>query len=99
MIALDEPTTYLDISHQLQLLQLARQLARQGKTVIMVVHDLPHAFQNADGIVLMADGKVAAQGTPEEIYASGMTDTVFGVKLCRAQTETGWRYYCEESKR
>ena len=98
VIALDEPTTYLDISHQLQLLQQASLLARRGKTVIMVVHDLSHAFGWADSIVLMADGKVAAQGTAEEIFASGMTDIVFGVKLCRTQTETGWHYYCGENK-
>lgn len=97
VVLLDEPTTYLDISHQLQMLQLAGLLARQGKTVIMVVHDLPHGFRSADSIVLLNDGKVVAQGTPEEIYASGMTDAVFGVKLGRAQTETGWRYYCEEA--
>lgn len=98
VILLDEPTTYLDISHQLQLMQQARMLAAQGKTVAMIIHDLPHAFQTADHMILMRDGKIVADGTPEQIYASGMISSVFGVRLCRTGTEGGWRYYCEESK-
>lgn len=95
VILLDEPTTYLDISHQLQLLQLARELTRQGKTVLMVLHDLPHAFQMADALILMEEGRIVAQGTPEQIFDSGLVDAVFRVRLCRAKTEKGWRYYCE----
>jgi iron complex transport system ATP-binding protein len=98
VILLDEPTTYLDISHQLQLMQQARMLAAQGKTVVMIIHDLPHAFQTADHMILMRDGKIVADGTPEQIYATGMISSVFGVRLCRTGTEGGWRYYCEESK-
>lgn len=96
VVVLDEPTTYLDISHQLQLMQMARELARQGRTVLMVIHDLPHAFQTADQLVLMGHGTVAAAGTPEEIYRSGRISQVFGVTLHRAQTPSGWRYYCQE---
>ena len=98
VILLDEPTTYLDISHQLQLMQQARMLAAQGKTVAMIIHDLPHAFQTADHMILMQEGKIVADGTPEQIYASVMISSVFGVRLCRTGTEGGWRYYCEESK-
>ena len=96
VVLLDEPTTYLDISHQLQLMQLARQLADRGKTVLMIIHDLPHAFQTADKLILMEKGTVAAEGTPEELFSSGMIDRVFRVRLKRAETEHGWRYYCEE---
>lgn len=96
VVVLDEPTTYLDISHQLQLMQLAKQLAAEGKTVLMVIHDLPHAFQTADQLVLMQDGCILAAATPEEIYASGRIPQVFGVALNRAETPSGWRYYCEE---
>lgn len=98
VILLDEPTTYLDISHQLQLMQQARMLAAQGKTVVMIIHDLPHAFQTADHMILMQEGKIVADGTPEQIYASGMISSVFGVRLCRTGTEGGWRYYCEGDK-
>ncbi len=94
VILMDEPTTYLDISHQLQLMRHARMLAAQGKTVVMVIHDIAHAFQTAEHMVLMGDGAVVAEGEPEEIYASGKIGAVFGVKLGRADTETGWRYYC-----
>ena len=95
VIALDEPTTYLDISHQLQLMEQARLLAKRGKTVVMILHDLPHAFQTADKLVLMDSGAVAAEGAPEELYASGMVDRIFRVKLGRVRSEAGWRYYCE----
>lgn len=99
VILLDEPTTYLDISHQLQLLQLAKDLTRQGKTVLMALHDLPHAFQMADKLILMREGAIVAEGTPEQLFASGKVEEVFGVGLCRIQTEKGWRYFCEQGKR
>ena len=96
VILLDEPTTYLDISHQMQMMQHARALARQGKTVLMVIHDLPHAFQTADNLIIMRDGAVVAEGTPEQIYASGWIEKVFHIRLGRTETAGGWRYYCEE---
>ena len=96
VILLDEPTTYLDISHQMQMMQHARLLARQGKTVLMVIHDLPHALQTADNVILMRDGAVVAQGTPEQLYASGSVENVFHIRLGRTETAGGWRYYCEE---
>lgn len=95
VILLDEPTTYLDISHQLQMLRQAKNLAQQGKTVVMVIHDLSHAFQVADQLILLHEGQTIAAGTPEEIYKSRIAERVFGVKLGRMQTENGWRYYCE----
>ena len=98
VILLDEPTTYLDISHQLKLMEQARELTRRGKTVVMILHDLPHAFRTADHIVLMKDGAVAAEGNPEAIYRSGEVGRVFGVDLRRVETEAGWRYYCEEER-
>lgn len=96
IILLDEPTTYLDINHQLQMMRQARELAERGKTVVMVVHDISHAMLTADQVILMEQGNVVTQGTPEAIFDSGMIDKVFGVKLGRVQTESGWRYYCEE---
>lgn len=98
VVLLDEPTTYLDISHQLQLMHQARALAQMEKTVVMVIHDLPLAFQTADRMVLMRDGAVAAVGTPEEIFTSGVTDRVFRIRLRRVLSQNGWHYYCEEEK-
>lgn len=97
VVLLDEPTTYLDISHQLQLLSQARALAAQGKTVVMILHDLPHAFQSAHRLILMQEGRIRAQGTPEALWAGEEVEAVFGVKLHRVQTESGWRYYCQEA--
>lgn len=96
VIALDEPTTYLDAAHQLQTLRQARELAAQGKTVVMVLHDLSQGLRTADRVVLMDAGCVIAQGTPEDVYASKKLDAVFGVKLRRTETDSGWQYYCEE---
>ena len=95
VLLLDEPTTYLDVAHQLQLLKLLRQLAQEGKTVVTVLHDLQSALQNADHILLLDQGRVAAQGTPEKVYASGMLDAVFGVKVCRTRADDRWHYYCK----
>ena len=95
VIALDEPTTYLDIAHQIALCDLAKQLTVQGKTLLMALHDLPQAFSLADRILLLDGGTVAALGSPEEVYQSGLVDTVFGIRLCRTETETGPRYHCE----
>ena len=93
VILFDEPTTYLDISHQLQMMEHARFLCREGKTVVMVLHDLPMALKLADRIAVMQDGRITACGTPEEIYASQCLDAVFGVGLRRVQTDDGWQYY------
>lgn len=98
VILLDEPATYLDISHQLQLMALFRELSRRDKTVVTVIHDIAHAFQIADQLVLMRDGKIICQGTPEEVYASGTLEAVFQVRLCRSRTPLGWHYYCEASE-
>ena len=96
VILLDEPTTYLDVRHQLQMMKHAQNLAGQGKTVVIVLHDLSHALTVADHVVLMDSGKVVIQGTPEEIYSSGQIDDVFCIKLNRLMTSGGWQYYCEE---
>lgn len=96
VILLDEPTTYLDIKHQLRTMRRAKELAEGGKTVIMVVHDLDQAMNVADKLVLMEQGKVIVQGTPEEVYLSGHIRDVFSVNLDRVQTKNGWRYFCEE---
>lgn len=93
VILLDEPTTYLDIAHQLQLLSHARALCRSGKTVVMVLHDLAAALQTADRLIVMQDGRLIRQGSPEEIETSGCLDAVFGVHVGHVQTEQGRHYF------
>lgn len=95
-ILLDEPTTYLDIAHQMKMMKLARELADKGKAVVMVLHDLTQAFQTADRIVVMDEGNVRACGCPEEVYASGIVEEVFGVGFRRVQIEDEWRYFVSE---
>ena len=94
IILLDEPTTYLDVSHQLHTLQHVRKLADSGKYVLMVIHDLSHALETSDRIVLMNDGHVVMQGTPKEIYESGALDDVFGIKVNRVQIDDQYHYVC-----
>lgn len=79
VIFLDEPTTYLDLRHQFELLELLELLKQRGKTILFVLHDLAHALRYSDRIVLMEDGKLAGQGTPAQILESGMLDAVFGI--------------------
>lgn len=93
-ILMDEPTTYLDIRHQMETMELCRRLAQQGKAVVLVLHDLCLAMETADEMILMQDGMVRLSGTPEELYASGLLNEVMGIAVRRTQTEEGWRYFC-----
>ncbi|QXT64157.1 ABC transporter ATP-binding protein [Tessaracoccus palaemonis] len=90
LLLLDEPTTYLDISHQLEVLDLAEDLQRQGRTVVVVLHELSLAFRYATHLVVMDAGRIVAQGAPEEIVTPGLIEDVFGV-ACRVvpDPETG----------
>lgn len=99
VVLLDEPTTFLDVGHQLQTLDHARHLAAAGKTVVMVVHDITQALRVAGQVILLSDGTVAGQGTPEELFRAGTLDRVFGVTLCRTKTENGWLYYCADRQK
>ncbi|MFD3747677.1 ABC transporter ATP-binding protein [Nocardia sp. NPDC058633] len=91
IILLDEPTTYLDIAYQIQLLDLCRSLNRDsGRTVVAVLHDLNHAFRYADHLIAMCDGRVVASGEPAEIVTTELVNEVFSLR-CRIidDPETG----------
>ncbi|WP_061015395.1 ABC transporter ATP-binding protein [Microbacterium sp. CCH5-D1] len=79
VMLLDEPTTFLDIAHQYELLDLLRGLNTQGKTVIAVLHDLNQAARYADNLVLMKEGHVIATGTPSELITAERVGDVFGI--------------------
>lgn len=82
ILFLDEPTTYLDIRYQLQVLKLIRQLNREfGITIVMVLHDINQSFYYSDEIVAMKDGKIIAQGMPKEIINSKIVRKVYDVDL------------------
>lgn len=94
VVFLDEPTTYLDIGHQLEVLRLARRLKDLGKTVVLILHDLNLAMGCADRVFLMDRGRLCCQGTPEEVFASGLLGQVFGVAARRVDTpDAGPQYY------
>jgi iron complex transport system ATP-binding protein len=89
-LLLDEPTTFLDLKHQLALYRLLSSLARQGMLVVAVTHDLNLALQFADRVLLLDQGHIAADGTPQEVLSPTHIHQVFGVQ---AQIESGWLRY------
>ena len=93
---LDEPTTYLDVRHQLELLEPPRRLAEMGRAVVLVLHDLEAARRCADTAAVLSGGELCCAGTPEEVFCSGALDRVFGVSVKRIWTEDGWHYYARD---
>ena len=93
-ILLDEPTSFLDIAHQLRLMELCRSLAAEGKAVVLVLHDLPLALQYADRIAVMDAGRLLAVSTPEEIMSTDVLQTTFGVRVFPVQTPLGTQFVC-----
>lgn len=82
ILFLDEPTTYLDIRYQLQILKLIRQLNREfGITIVMVLHDINQSLYYSDEIVAMRGGKIIAQGQPEEVITTELVKEVYNVDL------------------
>jgi iron complex transport system ATP-binding protein len=89
VLLLDEPTTFLDIAHQVELLDLVRHLNREGgRTIVMVLHDLNMAVRYADHIVAMKDGAIIAEGRPQDIVEPEMVARVFGIE-CRVLPQAG----------
>ena len=80
LLLLDEPTTYLDIAHQVEVLDLIRQLNHErGRTVVAVLHDLNQAARYADHLVAMKAGRIIAQGAPRDIVTAELVREVFGL--------------------
>lgn len=80
LVLLDEPTTYLDLSHSVELLALIRRLADEmGRTVVMVLHDLNLAARFSDQLVVMKGGEVQAAGTPAEVVSEQLLADVFSL--------------------
>ncbi|MET8151262.1 ABC transporter ATP-binding protein [Actinoplanes sp. NPDC049668] len=90
ILLLDEPTTFLDLSHQFEVLDLCAELHEQGRTVIAVLHDLNHACRYATELIVMRAGKVVAQGAPADVMTAELVEDVFAMP-CRviADPETG----------
>lgn len=80
LLLLDEPTTFLDIAHQVEVLDLVRRLNHdQGRTVVIVLHDLNQAARYADHLVAMKEGRIVAEGPPSEVVTADLVRQVFGL--------------------
>ena len=94
VLLLDEPTTYLDMAYQVDVLELLSRLHEEGRTIVIVLHDLNQAARCADTIVAMRDGAIVTKGTPKDVVTSEnvfdvfslptqvITDPVAGTPLC-----------------
>lgn len=81
IILLDEPTTFLDLSHQIEVLHLLERLNRdEGRTIVMVVHDLNHATRHAHHIIALRSGQIAAAGDPSQVVTHALLQKVFNVQ-------------------
>ncbi|WP_030624456.1 ABC transporter ATP-binding protein [Streptomyces sclerotialus] len=81
LLLLDEPTTYLDIQHQIEVLDLCAQLhEEQGRTLVAVLHDLNHAARYASHIIALRGGEVVAEGAPAEVVTADLIERVFHLK-------------------
>ncbi|MYT72757.1 ATP-binding cassette domain-containing protein [Streptomyces sp. SID8367] len=81
LLLLDEPTTYLDIQHQIDVLDLCADLhEEQGRTLVAVLHDLNHAARYATHLIALRDGEVIAEGAPKDIVTADLVERLFGMK-------------------
>ena len=96
VILMDEPTTFLDIRNQLELMDRARMLADQGKTVVMILHDFEAALRYADHVVLMSGGSVLCAGSAEEVLRSENVVKAFGVTPCFFEADDGLHCYIKK---
>ncbi|MFE9249064.1 ABC transporter ATP-binding protein [Streptomyces sp. NPDC007088] len=87
VLLLDEPTTYLDLAHQIDVLDLIIDLNRsEGRTVVMVLHDLNQACRYADHVIAMKSGRIVAEGAPDEVITAETVEDVFGLR-CQVATD------------
>ena len=91
-ILLDEPTSFLDIAHQLDLMRTLRDLADSGKGIVSVLHDLPLAFTFSDTILIIKDGRIVQCDTPDAICKSGIVKDIFGVDLYYSADKKSYFY-------
>ncbi|WP_018591117.1 ABC transporter ATP-binding protein [Terrisporobacter glycolicus] len=90
VLLLDEPTTYLDIYHQIEILELVKKLNEDHKiTIIMVLHDINQAIKYSDNIVIMKDGKIIEEGNPQKVINENTIKSVYNVEgvICNIDKE------------
>ena len=79
VIIMDEPTTFLDVKNQFEMMDHAKKLSEMGKTIIMILHDMEAVLHYADHVILMKDGKDVLSGSAEEVLRSAKLEEVFGI--------------------
>ncbi len=91
ILCLDEPTTYLDIYYQIELLELIKALNEEyGLTIVMVLHDINQAIRYSDQVIMMMDGQIVAEGPPREVITKALIKKVYGVNaIFREDDELG----------
>ncbi|AOY17842.1 iron ABC transporter ATP-binding protein [Bacillus sp. ABP14] len=88
MLFLDEPTTYLDIYYQLEILELVKELNEvHGLTIVMVLHDINQAIRYSDHIIVMKDGEIVTKGKPDDVVTESMIKVIYGVDVVVKQDE------------
>lgn len=99
LLLLDEPTTYLDIAHQIEIMELVRRLNREeGITIVMVLHEINHALRYSDELLLMKDGGIYAQSDPWSMARSGTLSEVFRVEADLLEGEGEPVFYAKKVK-
>ena len=93
VILMDEPTTYLDVAQQQKLTETIRQLAREGKTVVLVLHDLIQAIRLSDQMVVLEDGCVRFRGTGDALLESGLIPQIWGVNIGKTICQGKEQYF------
>ncbi|SHO57552.1 ABC transporter ATP-binding protein [Vibrio quintilis] len=88
LLLLDEPTSALDLGHQIEVFELIRTLAAQGKSIVMVVHDIAMAARYADHLIAMKDGRIIATGSPEQVITGPLLKSLYGID-CELLTDPG----------
>lgn len=79
-LLLDEPTTYMDLNHQVELMHLLRRLNQQGKTIITVLHDINQAARYCDHLIVMKEGQIIQQGLPSDVLTRELLKSVFSLE-------------------
>ena len=88
ILFLDEPTTYLDIRYQIEILELVKKLNQEfGITIIMVLHDINQAIYFSDKVIGLKDGLVAVQGNPQDVISRESIKQLYGIELDVTQVE------------
>lgn len=97
ILVLDEPTTYLDMSHQLEILTLLKELNRKNDTtIVMVIHEINHASRFADHIIGMKDGRAVFEGAPADVITEEHLKTLYGIRAKLRMSEDGTYPVCTE---